>query len=121
METFGEWLKAELKRKNISQKELADISGVTPAQISRIISGTRGAGDQALNAIAHALHLSPKLVFEKAGLLSPSADDPWAEQMNHKISQLTGARREMAERLLNTLLDEQDRETRQGSTRPAKP
>jgi hypothetical protein len=31
--------------------------------------------------------------------------------MRHKISHLTGIRRDLAERLLNTLLDEQDRET----------
>jgi transcriptional regulator with XRE-family HTH domain len=69
MENFGEWLKSELEKRKISQKELADLSGITPAQISRIISGTRGAGEQALVAIARALRIPPELVFQKAGLL----------------------------------------------------
>jgi transcriptional regulator with XRE-family HTH domain len=75
METnFGAWLKEQIDNKNISQKELADMSGVTPAQISRVISGSRGIGSDALSKIAIALNLSPDFVFEKAGLLPPKSD-----------------------------------------------
>jgi len=70
----------------------------------------------ALRKIAKAFQLPPEIVFRVTGILPPLIDDPWAEKMNHKIGQLTGARREMAERLLDTLLDEQERETRQVKT-----
>lgn len=118
MNNFGEWLKQEIDKRHISQKELAEISGVTPAQISRIIGGTRGIGPDAIVGIARALKLPPELVFKKAGILPANAEDPWVATMQHKISLLTGPRREMAERLLDTMLNEQDRETRE--TKPAR-
>jgi transcriptional regulator with XRE-family HTH domain len=69
MNKFGAWLKEELTRQEMSQSDLARASNITTAQISRIISGNRGVGEQALNAIAHALKLPPEMIFEKAGLL----------------------------------------------------
>lgn len=75
MENFGEWLKKQIETKKISQKELSQMSGVTPAQISRIIGGTRGVGPDALMGISRALKLPPDLVFQKAGLLPPKTDD----------------------------------------------
>jgi transcriptional regulator with XRE-family HTH domain len=74
MENFGEWLKQQMDTARISQKELAQKSGVTPAQISRIIGGTRGVGTDALTGIARALKLPRELVFEKAGLLPPKTE-----------------------------------------------
>lgn len=122
METFADWLLKELKNKNMSQADLARASGVTNAQISRVIGGSRGVGPEALAKIAKALHASPEYVFELAGVFPKTSDDPWADSMRYKISHLTGARREMAERLLNTLLDEQDRESRsQPHNTPIKP
>ncbi len=111
--TFGNWLLSELKKHKMTQTELARLAGLGSGTISNIMSGEKKIGPETATAIAHVLRVHPKLVFEKAGLLPPSTDDPWAEQMNHKISQLTGSRREMAERLLDTLLDEQDRELNQ--------
>jgi transcriptional regulator with XRE-family HTH domain len=75
METsFSDWLANELSQRNMTQAELAKISGVTPAQISRIISGQRGAGEDALKAIAHALRYPAEVVFRAAGLLPPAPE-----------------------------------------------
>ena len=74
MENFGEWLKQQIEIKRISQKELSQKSGVTPAQISRIIGGTRGVGPDALMGIARALKLPNETVFRAAGLL-PAVDE----------------------------------------------
>jgi transcriptional regulator with XRE-family HTH domain len=57
METFTEWLLEEMGRQKMSQQSLAQKSGITPAQVSRIISGQRGMGEKSLTAIAHALKL----------------------------------------------------------------
>ncbi len=69
METFSEWLLHEMGQRNISQQDLAQKSGITAAQISRVISGQRGLGEKSLTAIAHALKISPVTIFRKAGLL----------------------------------------------------
>jgi transcriptional regulator with XRE-family HTH domain len=65
--TFSEWLTSELQTRKMSQTELAKKSGVTPAQISRILSGQRGAESKTLYAIATALKIPPEEVFQMAG------------------------------------------------------
>lgn len=69
MINFGEWLRKELEDKRISQTELANQIRVTPAQVSRIISGERSTTNETLIAIAHALKVPPITILRKAGLL----------------------------------------------------
>lgn len=71
---FSNWLQNEIKIRNISQAELARRSNITPAQISRLLSGDRNPGDDALLGIANALQIQPEIVFEKAGILPPSSE-----------------------------------------------
>lgn len=66
--TFPEWLAAELQTRKMSQVELAKKSGVTPAQISRILSGQRGAESKTLYSIAVALKVPPEEVYRVAGI-----------------------------------------------------
>ena len=42
--------------------------------VSNLINGTKGAGQDSLTAVAHALRLPPELVFEKAGILPPKTE-----------------------------------------------
>jgi transcriptional regulator with XRE-family HTH domain len=94
MGTFGEWLKSEIKIRNISQKELADISGVTPAQISRAISGSRGLGTDTLLSIARALRVSPEEVFRRAGVLPPRPNqDEQDANILERTSRMTPAQK----------------------------
>jgi len=105
-ETFGEWLKQELASKGISQKEFADLSGVTPAQISRIISGTRGVGEQAIIAIARALHLPVDLVFEKANNLPPKTElSPMKRRLIHLAEGLPDSDIELAAKVLEARIE----------------
>lgn len=69
MENFGDWLLERLKEKNISQSELARMAGLSKGTVSNLVNGTKGAGQDSLTAIAHALKLPVDLVFEKAKLL----------------------------------------------------
>lgn len=71
METFGEWLKSQIKSAGITQQELADRIGLKPAQISRIVSGTRGTSIESLASIATALHIQPEKAFRVACGLPP--------------------------------------------------
>lgn len=91
---FGEWLKKELDNKKITQSELAQMIGVHPPQVSRIISGERSTTNETLIAIAHALKISPITLFRKAGLLPDSngADiklDDWEFLLKHIAEELT--------------------------------
>jgi transcriptional regulator with XRE-family HTH domain len=75
MDNLAEWLKQALWSRKMSQSDLAAKSGVTPAQISRILSGQRGASAETLTAIAHGLGISPITIYRKAGLLPEGGDD----------------------------------------------
>lgn len=112
MNTFSEWLNSKLKELDWTQADLARASGLTRATISYYLgSKSKKPDDNALRKIAQAFKLPAEAVFRAAGVLPPTVNDPWIEEMNHKISQLTGIHREMAERLLNVLLIEQNNET----------
>ena len=66
---FPVWLREELAERHWTQAELAKRSGVSPAQITRVLSGERGLGELSIIAIAQALKLPPEQVYRKAGLL----------------------------------------------------
>jgi transcriptional regulator with XRE-family HTH domain len=91
METnFAEWLNNEMKTRNMNQVELAQKSGVTTAQISRILSGQRGAEGKTLVAIAKGLRLPAEQVFRKAGLLPPATkSDEETERIIYETADLT--------------------------------
>jgi transcriptional regulator with XRE-family HTH domain len=73
---FPEWLQNELDRRSMSQADLARLSGLTTAGISRIMTGQRKAGPEACASIARALDLPPETVFRAAGLLPPKKEEP---------------------------------------------
>jgi transcriptional regulator with XRE-family HTH domain len=66
---FADWLREELKKRDWSQADLSKKAGISPSQVTRVLSGERGIGEESLNAIARALNISPITVFRKAGLL----------------------------------------------------
>lgn len=112
---FNDWILNELNNRNWSQADLARNAKLTRGSVSNYING-RIPDDVALRKIARAFELPPETVYRAAGLLPPPIDDPWVDDMSHKISQLTGQRRQMAENLLNSLLE---METTDLKTKPA--
>jgi transcriptional regulator with XRE-family HTH domain len=68
---FSEWLRKQLSDYRWTQADLAAKSGVSPAQIARVLSGERGLGMQSLSAIAKAMKIPPDEVFIAAGWLPP--------------------------------------------------
>ena len=125
MKHFGEWLKEEMEKKNLSQKELAEMSNITPAQISRIINGTRGAGEQAIVSIAHALKLPPETVFRAAGLLPPQApEDELMNEIMHLAGDLPAQdKQDILEyvRMRNRLAEERGKNESRTQRKPAAP
>ncbi len=73
-ESFRVWLSGELAQREWSHADLARRSNITRSHISRILSGERPPGTNALVAIAHALHLPEEEVLRHAGKISTQRD-----------------------------------------------
>lgn len=86
---FAEWLREELERQGMSQADLVRGSGLSIAQISRIINHRSEPSKDALNAIAHGLRLPANEVFQAAGILPPSPElTPLMERAIFYLSEL---------------------------------
>lgn len=69
--TFGDWLQGELSNRGWDQAELVRRSGISSAQISRLVTGGREPGKDAIAGIARAFRLPPEDVLRHAGILPP--------------------------------------------------
>lgn len=106
-EVFSSWLQNELEKRHWSQADLSKRSGLHRAIISKVVLGSSMPMPETLEAIAKGLGIPPVLVFQKAGLLPPKPDsDEWVETMNHKMKLLPPSMRPIAEKLLNSLLED---------------
>jgi transcriptional regulator with XRE-family HTH domain len=121
METFAEWLLEEMGRKNMSQQTLAQKSGITPAQISRVITGQRGLGEKSLTAIAHALNISPITIFRKAGLLPEGGEQVSFEDWQHLITQLTNDEQEEMRAIIEMKIDRRQKAEQSARAKNFKP
>jgi len=115
MESFSDWLLRELKKRDMSQSDLARAAKLGRGTISNIMTGTRNVGKDTLVKVAYALHLPPESVFRAAGILPASNNDPRVEEISHKFSTLDESRKNIVSKLLDVLLDEQEKEREQGS------
>jgi len=120
MENFGDWLLSELDKRKMSQADLANQTRLNRGTISNIINGTKGVGHESLTLIARALRLPVEVVFRAAGLLPPQTDeDPWVEEMSHNLGKLTGARRAIAESLVRSLIEQEEKEAQPAAAHKA--
>jgi transcriptional regulator with XRE-family HTH domain len=119
--SFSEWLLATLEEKEWSQARLAKAAQISPASISDILSGRRKIGKDLATAIANALKLPPEQVFRAAGILPPEKDeDPWVEEMSHKLSQMSPGLRTVAERLINSMVEGEEADRRKAKQKKTK-
>ena len=92
METFTDWLELEINGRHWRIRDLAEVSGIPSATLSRVLNGTRGAGPEVCVAIARGLGYDPVFVFRKAGLLPPAREnekEPRFDEMREIMKQLT--------------------------------
>ena len=67
---LGSYVREKRNEKGMSQRELANASGISNAEISRLESGKRKASSPAvLKAIAKALNVPVETLLEKAGII----------------------------------------------------
>ena len=88
---FSEWLEKELRLRNMTQAELTRKSGLSIAQVSRIVNMQSPAGVHALDSIAKAFDLPVETVFRAAGILPelPTLREAIKEIMQYKLNELT--------------------------------
>jgi transcriptional regulator with XRE-family HTH domain len=109
---FQTWLMQQLQERDWSQADLSRKSNLTRQAIANYMAG-RIPDEKSLRQIARAFKLPPITVFRAAGILPAEPDaDEWVEEMSDKITQIKDpTRREMAKKLLDTLVeDEQSRQ-----------
>src|SRR4051812_37482161 len=68
-QAFGEFLRAQRKLANISQRQLAGISGVSDSYLSQMERGMYRPSPEVMKAIAKAFNMSPAVIYAQFGLL----------------------------------------------------
>ncbi|HAX68237.1 MAG TPA: hypothetical protein DCY14_01390 [Anaerolineae bacterium] len=105
---FQTWLMQQLQERDWSQADLSRKSNLTRQAIANYIAG-RIPDEKSLRQIARAFKLPPILVFQAAGILPIEPEtDAWVEEMKNKITQIKDpTRREMAKKVLDTLVEDE--------------
>lgn len=102
---FPDWLRERLKDKGWTNAELARQSGISPAQITRVLNGDRGFGEQSLTAIAKAFNLPAEEVFRIAGTLPPVKNNSRIDRLMYQIEELDEADQEVIERIVGGFIE----------------
>lgn len=76
METFAEWLAAEMAAHDVGVRELATASGLSPATVSNLRKGITGPTLDSVKALARGLGIPESVVAERAGLRLPVGSLP---------------------------------------------
>lgn len=97
METdFANWLGEEIKARGWDLAEFARRARITPPQVSRVLSGTRGPGLDFYRGVAAALGMPLEEVFRKAGVLPAYTELPdEAKSWGERLLLLSPERREL--------------------------
>jgi transcriptional regulator with XRE-family HTH domain len=104
----GPWLRAELRRRRISQRLLAQRSGIDHSTISRIISGSRSPTLDTLASLAKGLRIVDADVASLLELLTLSVaeDETSADQIARAIENAVRADPVLSEQDVNALLEQ---------------
>ena len=102
-------IKARMKEENLGIRELARRIGVSHPTITDIVTYGNMPSFETCNKLSKWLNISEEAGLRKSGLLplKPESDE-WVEEMNNKIAQIKDpTRREMAKKVLDTLVEDE--------------
>jgi len=119
---FSEWLQNILIEKQMTQAELARKSGLSTAQISRLIAKRSFPGPDGCKAIASAFGLPEVQVFQAAGLLTESKNDPRQDLILYLAEQLPDEEYDDLIAYINLrikLLEERGKKSEKKSNKPS--
>jgi len=93
--TFGDWLKQELKIRDMIQADLVKKTGLTRGAISHLVTGRNQPTLETCQKIARAFNLPDESVLIIAGIMvSKTKTSPQLEEINMILSQLPPEERE---------------------------
>lgn len=95
---FSSFVYQQLNDRGWSQNELSRRSGMSSTAISEVLTGKRSPGKNFCIAISRAFRIPREIVFEKAGILLPSSDNP-------VITEIISLVKELDESNLNRVVD----------------
>lgn len=71
---FGEFLRAQRKLANLSQRTLGRMSGVSDSYLSQMERGMYRPSPEIMKALAKAFNMSPSVLYARFGLLDDEAE-----------------------------------------------
>ncbi|MGD0613452.1 MAG: helix-turn-helix transcriptional regulator [Anaerolineales bacterium] len=107
---FAEWLKAELRARNMTQADLCQLIGKNPSIINKLLRSGGSPRPSTVNAIADGLLLPREELYRVAGLLPTlSREGANWERVRYKYSLLSPENQAKFERFLDFEILEQRR------------
>jgi transcriptional regulator with XRE-family HTH domain len=105
---FGEFVRAQRRLAQVSQRNLARMSGVSDSYLSQIERGNYRPSPQVVKALALAFGLKPKQLYTMLGLMEQEGPDqpPTVEEAIQLDSRLEPAQKDALIRVYRSFLGE---------------
>ena len=104
---FGEFVKAQRRLAQVSQRNLARMSGVSDSYLSQIERGNYRPSPQVVKALAQAFGLKPEQLYTMLGFMDEETEDsrPTVEQAIQLDSKLEPAQKDALIRVYRSFLE----------------
>jgi transcriptional regulator with XRE-family HTH domain len=109
LQAFGEFVRAQRRLAQVSQRNLARMSGVSDSYLSQIERGNYRPSPQVVKALATAFGLEPKQLYMMLGFMDEDeggAAAPSVEQAIQLDARLDGAQKEALMRIYRSFVGE---------------
>ena len=107
--TLASWLRMQLLRNNLSQRQFAEVSGLSTGLISNILSGRSIPKVGTVRQLAHFFEADEVTVLEIAGLLTmqdlPAELDAETKEMIRRLNRLEQDERRVILTQVNQIID----------------
>jgi transcriptional regulator with XRE-family HTH domain len=113
---FSEWIVKELEKRGWSRSEAARRGNISPSMFDKVINGSSKPGIKFIEGIAKAFKISSSEVMMHIN--KKKMGDQWVEEMNYRLILLKPGLRGVAERFINSLLEEEEADQTQAKTKP---
>jgi transcriptional regulator with XRE-family HTH domain len=104
---FGEFVKAQRRLAQVSQRNLARMSGVSDSYLSQIERGNYRPSPQVVKALAQAFGLKPEQLYTMLGFMDDEKEDsqPTVEQAIQLDPKLEAAQKDALIRVYRSFLE----------------
>ena len=106
---FSEWLQNEMNERRISQSELARLSGLNRAIISKVVNSETEPTVNTIEALARGLGLPPEHVFLAVISVQAHESDPLASEAAHLVGLLPEEQKQIAVDYIRFLLEMEEK------------